>query len=155
MWRNFIIQTGKPFVQSRTDLLRFSLTSQKNISTGTNIRTDLYSPNSSLIFSQHRFQSTAGTKIPVGSDKPELPKFEKDKYGEKPKQDTRLFNLLGVFLSGAIAYFGISYGLEYRKKHAPAPEINYSSKHLPGSIKPSKSVNSISKIKSIYSFLIR
>lgn len=147
MWRNFIIKTSKPLSQSKTDLLkwsRFSNLAQQNFSTKTNIPTGLYRPNSSLIFrgisSSQSFYATEGSKIPVGSDKPELPKFEKEKYGEKPKQDTRLFNIIGVFLSGAIAYFGISYGLEYKKRYAPAPEINYSSKHLPGSIKPSKSV---------------
>ena len=56
------------------------------------------------------------------SSRPVLPKFEMDSKAQysskKPKEDTRLLNLLGIFVSGMITYYGISTYLEYKKKTA-------------------------------------
>ncbi len=81
--------------------------------------------------------------IPGASTKPELPKFEKGSKNydsKKPKEDTRLLNLLGIFVGGMITYYGISTYLEYKKRKPRIFEIDYTSQNLPGLIRPSKSV---------------
>lgn len=62
-----------------------------------------------------------------GSD----PKSPKEKYAGLKK-------LLGVFVAGAVSYFAVSFVLDATKVKFDG--INYSSKNLPGKIKPSKKI---------------
>lgn len=56
-----------------------------------------------------------------------------------PKDKNSNFKkLLGIFVSGAVSYFAISYYLETKKSKSQG--INYESANLPGKIVPSKSV---------------
>jgi hypothetical protein len=56
-----------------------------------------------------------------------------------PKEKNSNFKkLAGIFASGAVTYFAISFYLERNKSKSKG--INYESKNLPGKITPSKSV---------------
>lgn len=83
------------------------------------------------------------TATPVGSAKPELPKFKKTDESDNSKESTKnnkWTNLIGIFTSGALSYVAISYYMENKKTKPRNFDINYQSNHLPGLVKPSKSI---------------
>lgn len=60
------------------------------------------------------------------------------KNQERPKnRKPDFFKLLGLFASGALAYFAISFYLDTKSSNKTSGDINYSSKNLPGRVKPS------------------
>ena len=132
MWRSLLVHTANPLIQSSRTLLTRPVGSLVNLNTRSVIKSDV------LISASVRFQSNSS--VPTGNPKSELPKFDKKQKVEK-EPNARYNNLFGVFVSGVVAYFGISYYLEYRKNQPQNLEIDYSSQYLPGIIKPSKTVN--------------
>lgn len=131
MWRPIILRTSKPIVESSKRLFTKPVSNKVY----SRLRPVVYSNEFST--SSIRFQTNSS--VPLGSSKPELPKFDKNKKREK-SDETKYSNYFAVFVSGVIAYYGISYYLDYRKNRPQNFEINYTSQHLPGVIKPSKTV---------------
>lgn len=68
-------------------------------------------------------------KTPLNNNK----KNQEGPQNRKPD----FFKLLGLFASGALAYFAISFYLDTKSGDKPSGAINYSSKNLPGRVKPS------------------
>ena len=66
-----------------------------------------------------------------------MPKFEKP----QPKKQSKLLTFLTIFASGVAAYAVINYfsGSKGEEKQIEK-SIKYDSKHLPGLVKPTKSV---------------
>lgn len=146
MWRSIIIHTTKPFAHPRIDLAKplpnfintYHSFSNKHVNTNNALLTHKLS-----LFGKAgtTFRYLGDNSIPVGSAKPELPKFDKNNPVKEPKkEDTRMLNLLGIFVSGVLTYYGISKYLEYRSKKPKNYAIDYTSQNLPGLIKPSKKV---------------
>ena len=86
-----------------------------------------------------RFQSTDPVKQ-VSLKEP----FQKSTPPPPPPPISKksiFIKFLSVFASGAIAFYAISYYLDYLESKKPKPpSIDYSSPNLPGRIVPSKSV---------------
>jgi hypothetical protein len=88
-----------------------------------------------------RYQSQSATnpppKEPVKAA-PAAPQSQPKQQQQKQAKSGNFKQILGVFVSGVVAYFGISYYLD--SKRIDDGSINYSSNNLPGKVKVVKSV---------------
>ncbi len=111
--------------------------------------------NSSLLIygcsNQRKWQSSSTKEAEILASTQSTGHNNKNENSKKTKTklDSPAYRkFLLVFASGVITYMGISMYLNTKKNKPFTGAINYSSKHLPGQIKPSKSV-------SFYLYLIK
>jgi hypothetical protein len=77
-------------------------------------------------------------KQPLKKDNPNQKDQQNSKQSSPKEKNSNFKKFFGIFTSGALSYFAISFYLERNKSSSQG--INYESNSLPGKIAPSKSV---------------